>query len=168
VRCFYWYNYCSLRTTKVVYNKKFSYRWQTARLLCTPLLRYPWHKTLRSTAFYAVLSRAALWWMTAIYWSNFPTFVRPFSIWRPRWGGSHRAVEFIVGKTKLEWLGYNLVKAAWWSTQSFGHNTSTWQTHRQPRRHSKCHANALVSGRKTATRNKKIDCEHCPLNDLYM
>jgi len=29
---------------------------------------------------------------------------------------------------KLEWLGYNLVKVAWWSTQSFGHNTSTWQT----------------------------------------
>jgi len=26
---------------------------------------------------------------------------------------------------KLEWLGYNLVKFAWWSTQSFGHNTHT-------------------------------------------
>jgi len=30
------------------------------------------------------------------------------------------------GKTRM--AGYNLVKVAWWSTQSFGHNTSTWQT----------------------------------------
>jgi len=36
---------------------------------------------------------------------------------------------------KLEWLGYNLVKVAWWSTQSFGHNTSTWQTDRHTDRH---------------------------------
>jgi len=31
---------------------------------------------------------------------------------------------------KLEWLGYNLVTVAWWPTQSFGHNISTWQTDR--------------------------------------
>jgi len=31
-----------------------------------------------------------------------------------------------------------------WSTQSFGHNISMWQRHRQPRRHSKCRANSLA------------------------
>jgi len=61
-----------------------------------------------------------------------PTFVSIHSSYR---------VHSWYGKTK--WLGYNLVKVAWWSTQSFGHNTSTWRTHRQPRRHSKCRANAL-------------------------
>jgi len=51
-----------------------------------------------------------------------------------------------VHMRKLEWLGYNPVKVAWWSTQSSGHNTSTWQTHRQPRRRSKCRANAICVG----------------------
>jgi len=86
-----------------------------------------WHKTLRSTAF-----QAALWWMTAIYWPGFPTFTYPSLIWCPQWGKSARAIGFIFGKEKLEWLGNNLVKVAWWLTQSFGHNTSTWQTHRVP------------------------------------
>jgi len=44
---------------------------------------------------------------------------------------------------KLKRLGYNPVKVAWWSTQSSGHDTSTWQTHRQPRHHSKCRADEL-------------------------
>jgi len=39
------------------------------------------------------------------------------------------SIPYISGTGKLEWLGYNLVKVARWSTQSFGHNTSTWQTH---------------------------------------
>jgi len=43
--------------------------------------------------------------------------------------GYSLAIAFICGTGKLEWLGYNLVKVARWSTQSFGHNTSTWQTH---------------------------------------
>jgi len=34
------------------------------------------------------------------------------------------------------------VKVIWWSTQSFGHIISTWQTHRQPRRHGKYRVNA--------------------------
>jgi len=58
-----------------------------------------------------------------------------------RYANSHDAIREenpLELSEKLEWLGYNLVKVAWWSTQSFGHNTSTWQTHRQPRRHSKC------------------------------
>jgi len=37
----------------------------------------------------------------------------------------------LFGMGKLEWLGYNLVKVEWRSTQSFRHNTSMWQTHRQ-------------------------------------
>jgi len=45
--------------------------------------------------------------------------------WRPQWWGSPRAIGF-MGVGKLEWLGYKIVKVAWWSTQSFGHNTSTW------------------------------------------
>jgi len=52
------------------------------------------------------------------------------SIWRPRWLRSHRAIGFISGRRKLKWLGYNLVKVTWWSTQSFGRNISTWQTDR--------------------------------------
>jgi len=44
--------------------------------------------------------------------------------------GDPRAVGFVFGMWKLhvEWLGYNLMKVAWWLTQSFGHSTSTWQT----------------------------------------
>jgi len=92
---------------------------------------------------YAVLSRAALWWLTALYWLNFSTFTYRSSIWRPQRGKSPRAIGFKFGTGKLEWLGYNTMKVAWWLTQSFGHNTSTWQTHRQPRRHRKRRANAL-------------------------
>jgi len=68
-------------------------------------------------------------------------------------GGSPRSIGFIFDTGKLEWPGCSLVKVAWWSTQSFGHNASTWQTHRQPRRHSKCHANAL---RRTAKMAEQI------------
>jgi len=44
------------------------------------------------------------------------------SFWGLQWGGSPRVIGFIFGTEKLEWLGYNLVKVAWWSTQSFEHN----------------------------------------------
>jgi len=67
--------------------------------------------------------------------------------WRPQWGGFPRAIGFLIVMEKLEWLGYNLMKVAWWLTQSFGHSTSTWQTHRQPRHHSKCLANTLSGGK---------------------
>jgi len=33
------------------------------------------------------------------------------------------AIGLVFGMGKPEWLGYSLVKVAWWSTQSFGH---TW------------------------------------------
>jgi len=39
------------------------------------------------------------------------------------------------GMKKVEWLDYNPVKVAWCSTQSFGHNASTWQTQRQTDSH---------------------------------
>jgi len=128
------------------FNKNLSCRWQTARRLCTPMLRSPWYKTLRSPAFHPVLPRAAFWRMTAVYWPDFPIFTYPSRIWRPQWGESLRTIEFIFGMGKLEWLGYNLVKVARWSTQSLWHNTSTWQTQRQPRRLTRCHANVLASG----------------------
>jgi len=53
------------------------------------------------------------------------------SIWCSQWGGFFRAIGFIFGVGKLERLGYNLVKVAWRSTLSIGHNTSTWQTDTQ-------------------------------------
>jgi len=54
---------------------KLSYCSQTAQLLCTRML-------------YAVLSRAALWRMTAIYWPDFPTFTSPLGVRRiSQWGG---------------------------------------------------------------------------------
>jgi len=62
-----------------------------------------------------VLSWAALWWMTVIYWPGFPT-TYPSPISCPQWGGSPKAIGFIYGMEKLEWLGYNMVKVAWWST----------------------------------------------------
>jgi len=66
-------------------------------------------------------------------------FYLPFSHLTPSTRESPRIIGYLFGMRKLEWLGYSLVKVVWWSTQSFGHNTSTWQTHRQPRRHSKQH-----------------------------
>jgi len=76
-----------------------------------------------------------------LWLSNRPMLYTSYSqhcIWHPQWGGSPREIGFIFGTGKLEWLGCSLAKIAWWATQSLGHNTSTWQTHRQPRRHSKC------------------------------
>jgi len=61
------------------------------------------------------------------------------------------AIGFIFGVGKLEWLGYSLVKVESWSTQSFGYNTSTWQTHRQPRRHNNSRFSAVRPGSKNAT-----------------
>jgi len=113
-------------------NNKISCRWQTAPRLCTPMLRFPWHKTLRSTA--------ALWWTTAIYWLYLSTLTTLLPFDALSEGRSPQAIGFVFGMGKLEWLLASLqsVKVAWWSTQSFEHNTSTWQTNRHTRRHSKC------------------------------
>jgi len=71
--------------------------------------------------FHAVLSRAVLWWITAIYWPDFATFTYPSPIWRHQYEEDSLELSgsYLVWK-KLEWLGYNLMKVAWWSTQSFG------------------------------------------------
>jgi len=117
----------------------------------------------------------ALWWISAIYradfttcrgqlltpyWPDFPTFTYSSPIWRPQWGEFPWAIRFIFDMGKLEWMGDSLVKVAWWSTRSFGHNTSTWQTHnhfrdRQPRRLS----NAVASG----VKNPVMFLQHLPL-----
>jgi len=72
---------------------------------------------------------ATIWWVTATYWPDFPIFTYPGPICRTQWG-SPRAVGFLFGTRKLEWLCYNLVKVAWWSPQSLGYIASTWQTDR--------------------------------------
>jgi len=59
----------------VIMNKKIRYRCQTARHLCMKISST--QNTIRSTAFHDVLLRAALWWMTAIYWPDFFTFTYP-------------------------------------------------------------------------------------------
>jgi len=123
--------------------EKLSYRWQTTRRLCTPMC--------------AIKS-----WPLVNNCDSL-TFTYSSPIWSCRWGGSPRAIGFIFGVGKLEWPGYNLVKVAWWLTESFGHNTSTWQTHRQPRRHSKCRANALRRAAKTERRN-----ETCAKTSKYL
>jgi len=114
---------CQQCTSLINRNKKLSYRWQTARRLCTPTLR-SWHKKIRSTAFHAVLSKAVLWWVTDVL-AGFLDFNLPLSHLTPSIRGCSRAIWFIFrnGKEECLWLGYNLVKVAWWSTQSFGHNT---------------------------------------------
>jgi len=78
--------------------------------------------------------------MSAIYWPDFPTFTY-LSHLMPSIMGSSRAIGFIFGMRKLEWLGYNLVRI----TVVWAHdiNVTDKQTDRQPRRHSKCRTNAL-------------------------
>jgi len=70
-------------------------------------------------------------------------FYLPRSHLTPSWRGipSSYRVHIWYGKTRMS--GLQSVEVAWWLTLSFGHNTSQWQTHIQPRRHSKCRANAL-------------------------
>jgi len=94
-----------------------------------PMLRSSWHKELPS----------GKWPIIGRIYRLLPTPL-PFDALSE--GGFSRAIRFIFGMEKVKWLCYNLVKIAWWSTQSFGHNTSTWQTHRH-NRHSKFRVNAL-------------------------
>jgi len=93
---------------------------------------------------HAMLSTAAVWWITAIYWPDFRTFTYPPPIWYPQWGGSSPAIGFMFGAGKLEWLGCNLMKRP---RDRLSHLGTIHQrdrhTHRQPHRHSKCSATAL-------------------------
>jgi len=118
------------------------------------------YKLLDACVRHALLTAAALWWMTVIHWPDFLSFTYPAPIWRPEWGGFNRAIGSVFVMWKLEWLGYNLVKVAWLSTQLFWHNTSMWQTQRQPHRHSKWRTNAQrqaenVYTKKPSTRHRQ-------------
>jgi len=124
-RCVLWK--CSRSDSEAV-RYKLSCRWHITWCLCTPMLRSRWHKTLWSTTFHAMQSRVALLRMTAIYLPDCSNFACPSPIWRRQWEGSSRLIGFIYGMGKLEWLGYNLVKVAWWSTQLSRHNAPTWHT----------------------------------------
>jgi len=134
------------------YNKNLSCGWDAARTrLCTS---YSQHCVP----------------LVAIYWPDFPTrswqhigrifqhLLTPSVIDAIR--GFPRATWLMFGIGKPEWLGYNLAKVAWWLTQMFGYNTSTWQTHRQPRRHSNSRLNALRRAAKSSHARNSI---HKPL-----
>jgi len=54
--------------------------------------------------------------------AGFSDFYLPSRIWGSRWVFLELSGTYLVWG-KLEWLGYNLAEVAWWSTQSFGHNT---------------------------------------------
>jgi len=103
---------------------KFSCCWQTARRLCK-------------------LSRAVIWWMTAIYCWDFPTYTYPLSFdalkkgipssyWIYIWYGNTRMAGLKSGKGRM------MIDSVVWAQY-----INVTDTHRQPRRHNKCHANAL-------------------------
>jgi len=80
------------------------------------------------------------------YWSHFPTFTYHSPIRRHQWGGSPRAIGFIFGMAKLEWLSYSLVKVAWLPTVVWAQNINVTAT--QPRRYNNSRPTALRSGGK--------------------
>jgi len=75
------------------------------RHLCMPKLRSPWHKMLQSSAFHAVLSSAALCWMTAIL-AEFCEFYLPIPHLTPSLRGipSSYQVHIWSGKTRMAGL----------------------------------------------------------------
>jgi len=76
-------------------------------------------KLTRSSAIADKPPDAAVWWLTAIYWTDFSTFTYLSPVWRAQWKGSPRAIGFIfdMGRPKLERPGCNQAKVAWWLTQ---------------------------------------------------
>jgi len=52
-------------------------------------------------------------WDIASYWSKIATFSYPTSVYRPRRGWPRRNFAKILIYTKLEWMGYRVVKKAW-------------------------------------------------------
>jgi len=116
---------CQSFSPRTQTHKTLSYRWQTTRSR--------WHKTLRSTAFHVVLLMAALWWMTAIYWPDFPTFTYPCPIWE-----IPRSIEFIFGMEKTRMAGLQSDEGR----MMMMIDSVVWVQHinvrdRQPRRYSK-------------------------------
>jgi len=72
-------------------------------------------------------------WDIASYWSKIATFLYPTSVLRPRrgWPRPRQNVAKILIHTKLDWMGYRVVKKSWRYVQPFWYNTSVWQTGRQ-------------------------------------
>jgi len=87
--------------------------------------------TAWSTAFRAMLLRAALWWMTAIYWPNFATFTYPSPVWRRQ---SPRSIGFIFGMRKENQTGWATI---WW--RSHDDRLSLLGTIHQRDRHTDSH-----------------------------
>jgi len=70
-------------------------------------------------------------WDMASYWSKIVSFSYPTSVYRPRSGWPRRNFSKILIHTKLECMGYRVVKKAWQYVQLFWYNTSVWRTDRQ-------------------------------------
>jgi len=112
--------YWMLVSVRGTVNKKFSCGWHAAWMLVHvvfPTLFLASRDLLGR--FFNSHSFTRGQFLTA-YCKYFLTSTYPYSIWRPQRGRFPEAIEFLFGVGKLEWLGYNVVKVAWWSTQSFG------------------------------------------------
>jgi len=59
---------------------------------------------------------------------DFARFTYLSPIWRHQWEGFLWSIGFIFDTGKTRMAGLQSGEVAWWSTHSFGHNTSTWQT----------------------------------------
>jgi len=86
--------------------------------------------------------------------AGFFDFYPPSPIWRR---GFPRAIGFIfgTGNTRMACL-----QSGERRMMLFGHNTSTWQTHRQPRRHSKWRACALRRAAQTRPPTSILYIQH--------
>jgi len=143
-----------VRSNSASLNEKHSCCWQTARRLCTPMLCCQELPSCEWLRFIGLILRLAVIHQRAaidsvLAW--FSEFYLPISHLMPsmiRFRGCRRAVGFVIGMEKQEWLGYNILKVALRSTQSFGHSTATWQIRSNKRdRHTDRHvaiANAAL------------------------
>jgi len=68
-------------------------------------------------------------WDAARYWWKSPIFFDTTCVWRRCWEWVHWNLIMIFGFRKLESLGYRGANIAWWSVQSFQHNTKTKTKH---------------------------------------
>jgi len=110
-----------------VWKKKLSYRWQTARRLCTSMLRYSWHKTLRSSFPCCDVKSCSLVNDCDLL-AGFSDFYLPFFNATPSIPSSYRVQTRMAGLQSGK--GRRMIDSA-------------HERDRQPRRHSKCRVNAL-------------------------
>jgi len=77
-------------------------------------------KCYEARDFHDVVSRAAVWWMTAFYWPDFPTFTYPSPVWLSMIGfpSSYR-VHIWYGKTRMAGLqsgeGCKMIDSVIWA-----------------------------------------------------